>query len=113
MDDTVLMGELNRACQSLDEAGADVGSLGRGCQGLVQAAAFDVFEGDERPAVALADLVDLDDVRMLELGDGFGLATEAAALLGAGVGAGCYHLEGDQAIQADLPGLVDHAHAAA
>ncbi len=32
---------------------------------------------------------------------------------GAGVGAGQDHLEGDDAVEAHLPGLVDHAHAAA
>ena len=32
---------------------------------------------------------------------------------GAGVGAGQDHLEGDEAVRADLPGLVDDAHAAA
>ena len=35
------------------------------------------------------------------------------ARCGAGVSAGQDHLQGDQALQLDVPGLVDHAHAAA
>ena len=36
-----------------------------------------------------------------------------ASSRGAGVAAGQDHLEGDEAVEADLPGLVDDAHAAA
>ena len=65
-----------------------------------------------RPVV-LADLVDLDDVGVLQAGDGLGLGPEAAGGLGPGVLAGQDHLEGDEAVEPDLPGLVDDAHAAA
>ena len=48
-----------------------------------------------------------------ELGDGLGLDAEARALVRAGVAAGEDHLEGDEAVELRLPGLVDDAHAAA
>ena len=61
----------------------------------------------------LVDVEDLDDVRVLELGDGLGLGEEAGGGLGAGVGTGQDHLEGDGAVEPGLAGLVDDAHAAA
>ena len=61
----------------------------------------------------LADVEDLDDVGVLELGDGLGLGQEAGGGLGAGVRAGQDHLQGDDAVEPDLAGLVDDAHAAA
>jgi hypothetical protein len=60
----------------------------------------------------LADLVDLDDVRMLQVSHRFGLTPEAKQLLATGMGAGQDHFEGDQAIELHVPGLVNDAHAA-
>src|SRR6266478_4926608 len=61
----------------------------------------------------LPDLMNLHDVRVLQLGDRLGLSLEASQVPGAGVGAGQDHLEGDEALEAALPGLVDNAHSAA
>ena len=61
----------------------------------------------------VAVFVDLDDSRVLDLGDGAGLDVESCDLVGRGVGTGKDHLQGDQAIQPDMPGFVDDAHAAA
>ena len=57
--------------------------------------------------------IDLDDVRVLQPGDRLGLGQEADGGLGPGVVAGQDHLEGDDAVEPELPGLVDDAHAAA
>ena len=51
----------------------------------------DVLQLEERQAVGLADVVDLDDVGVLELGDGLGLGEEADRGDGVGVGAGQDH----------------------
>ena len=56
---------------------------------------------------------DLDDVGVLEPGDRLGLGEEAGGGLGRGVGAGQDHLQGAGAVEPDLAGLVDDAHAAA
>ena len=64
-------------------------------------------------AVMLADLVDGDDIRVLQVGRGFGLAQKACDLVRTGQGAGADHFEGHVPIQVRLPGLPDHAHAAA
>ena len=62
--------------------------------------------GDEEGAVAdLADVVDGDEVRVLELGDGAGLDGEAGAGLGVRLGAG--DLEGDGAIEQRVAGQPD------
>ena len=55
---------------------------------LVEAEAVDVFEREIGEAVQLADVVDLDDVRVLEPGDGFSLGMEAGQLRRPGMGAG-------------------------
>ena len=53
----------------------------------------DVLQLEEGQAVGLADVVDLDDVGVLELGDGLGLGQEADRGDGVGVGAGQDHLQ--------------------
>ena len=50
---------------------------------------------------------------MVEVGGRLGLGVEALHVGVGGQLAGQDHLEGDDAIEADLPGLVDDAHAAA
>src|SRR5947209_5137089 len=64
------------------------------------------------PAAVLADLVDGDDVRVLEVGGGFGLAQESLDLVRAGQGAGADQFDGHVTIQTRLPGLPDDPHAA-
>ena len=60
----------------------------------------------------LAFLVDLDDVRMPETGDKFRLTIETSAFLLPRMLAGQEHLQGDDTVEIDLPGLLDHSHAA-
>ncbi len=50
-------------------------------------------------AIVLADLVDGDDIRVLQVGGSFGLAQEALDLVRAGQGAGTNHLEGHVPVQ--------------
>ena len=63
--------------------------------------------------LVLADLVDRHDPRMIEVGRRLGLGVEALDVGLVGELAGQDHLEGDGAVEADLPGLEDDAHAAA
>ena len=42
----------------------------------------------------LSDLVDGDDIRVLQVGSGFGLAQESSDLVRSGQGAGADHFEG-------------------
>ena len=57
--------------------------------------------------------MDLYDVRVLQASDGAGLGVEARQGLRAGVSSGENHFKGDEAVEADLAGLVDDAHAPA
>ena len=57
-----------------------------------------------------ADVVDVDDVRVVEGRGGARLAVEPVQQLG--IGAGAQHLEGDRAAQPGVAGAVDLAHAA-
>ncbi len=64
-------------------------------------------------AIVRADLVDGHDVRVVEVGGGLGLGAEALHFRLGSETAGKDHLEGDDAVEADLPRLEDDAHAAA
>ena len=85
---------------------------GRAVEPTVEAAAVDVLQLEERQAVGLADVADLDDMGVLEMRDRAGLGQEPRQRLGPGMGAAQDHLDGADAAQHDLAGLVDHAHAA-
>ena len=92
---------------------ASRGCCGTPCSRLRQSAAVDIFQRKERQLALLADLVNLHDVGVLKAGDGLRFAEEAHHLFGRGVAGAEDHLEGDEAMEADLPRLVDDAHAAA
>ncbi len=64
-------------------------------------------------AAVFADLEDLHDVGVLQACNRFALGAEAGQFPFAGIFAGQDHLEGHQAVELALPGLVDDAHAAA
>jgi hypothetical protein len=113
VDHALAVGVVHGLGQLPHEHGGVAGRLRRTGDLLVQAAAVDVFQREVGAAVVLADLVDVDDVGVLELGGGLGLAAEAGPVVFVGVLAGADHLQGDRPLQAALPGQVDHAHAAA
>ena len=78
-----------------------------------QGPAAAVLEGEIGEAVVLSDVVDLDDVRMLEPGDGLALPAKSFPLGRSRVGAREDHLQGDDASQSAPACLVDDSHAAA
>ncbi len=81
-------------------------------QVFAQVASLDVFEGHVRHAVGLADGEDLDDVGVGGLGDGGGFVLEARQGGGIGSQFGPQDLEGDLALEGNLFGEVNLAHAA-
>jgi hypothetical protein len=107
------MGDVDGPGQRLDQLGGLVGQPGRAVEPAGEAAALDKLQGEEGQAVVLANLVDLHDVGVLQAGDRLGLGLEAAQLLAAGVAAAQDHLEGDEALELQVPGLVYDSHAAA
>jgi len=80
---------------------------------VLQGRAVEKLHHDERLPVLLVNLVDGADVRMVQPGSGLGFPLEAAEslrVLGHILG---QELEGNKAIQFDVFGLVDDAHATA
>jgi hypothetical protein len=61
----------------------------------------------------VAHVVDLDDVRVKQACDRLRFALKPRPLVRSRVRAGDQHLEGDEAVEAQMPGLVDNAHAPA
>ncbi len=112
MDDPFLVGGRDGAGQRLDQARGRQGGQRRPPEPGSQAASVAVFQGEERQPVLLTDLEHLDDVGVLQAGDGFGLGAKAGQLNVAGVRPGEDHLEGHLALQLDLPRTVHDAHAA-
>ena len=78
-----------------------------------EVAPLDELHAEIALAVVLADFVNRDDAGVVEQRDGLGLVLEPAQVGVVGQHAGLDHLEGDGSVEADLPGLVDDAHAAA
>ena len=82
-------------------------------QPLGEALPLDEAHREVMLALVLADLEDRHDARMVEVGRRLGLGVEALDVGLVGELAGEDHLERDGAVEADLPGLEDDAHAAA
>jgi hypothetical protein len=81
-------------------------------QEVTQVLAVDVFHGERVEPIAVAEIVDRDDVRMIEPGQGLGFAGEARR-----EGSIAGHLrrqdfDSYQTIQLGLPRLVHRSHAA-
>ena len=91
---------------------ASLGNSGAAGQLLVEAAAGTELQREEGTTLMLSDFVDLHNVGMLQAADRLRLGAEPRQVVGSGVGAGQDHLERDEAIESDLAGLVDDAHAA-
>ena len=112
MDDAQSMRLGDGAGEGLDQSGRRGGRARRAVHRLLEAAAGQVFQLEERQPVRLADVIDLDDAGMLEPGDGLGLDPEPRRGRLAGVRPGQDHLQGARAVQRQVAGQVDHPHAA-
>ena len=113
MDDSVLVGKVHGTGDGFEKPGRDRCRLRLAVEQFGQAPPLDKLQRQERAAFVFADFVNLNDIGMLEAGDGLGFGAESGTLLGAGVDAGPEHLQGDRSLQAQVPGLVDDADSAA
>ena len=98
VDDALKVDIVHGARQLLSQHRRVPGRQGLVRQLLGEAATRTEFHGEEGQALVFADLVDLHDVGVLQLGNGLALGLEAGQLLGAGVGGSQDHLEGDGAV---------------
>ncbi len=78
-----------------------------------QRLAFDILHRVKVDAALAADREDRHDIRVVQLGGGLGLDLKPAQLLGIERGREGEHLERHLAVERDLLGLEDDAHAAA
>jgi hypothetical protein len=85
----------------------------RGPDPPCQAVTLDQLHAEEVPTAVLTDLVNGHDVRVVQPGRRFRLQPKTLHLGGRGQLRRQDHLEGDDAVQADLPRPVNHAHPAA
>ena len=79
---------------------------------LREVAPDDELHAEVALTFVLADFIDGDDAGVVEKRDGLGLVLKPTQLGVVGQEPGLHHLEGDRPVEADLPGPVDHAHAA-
>ena len=79
---------------------------------LGQVPSVNELHAEEEHAVLVADLVDRHDVGVVQLAGQLGLAAKPCPLVGRRQRAGEDHLERDDPVQRDLPGLVDNPHPA-
>ena len=112
VDDPPAVGGVDRVGQGLHQPGRRSDRHRRAGILLGQGAPLDQFQDQVGAAVMLADLEDLDDVGVLEARHGLRLGAEAGPDLGPGELPLADHLEGDRAVEPDLPRLVDDAHPA-
>ena len=110
MDDALLVGVVDGARQRLDQAGRMTRGPGTGGAAVLQAAPLDVLQAEKGQPFVFANFVDLHNIWMPKSGDCLGLLVEAGLQFRPGVGAGEDHLEGNGAIEVELPCLVDDAH---
>src|SRR5262245_31746952 len=107
------MSVVHRPGQGLNEPRRSLGRLRFAGDEPVQASPVHTFESQIRPALRLADLVDLDDVRVLQLGYNFSLTPKSGQFKLPRQQPGPDHLERYDAIELELAGLVHDAHPAA
>jgi hypothetical protein len=107
------VGDVDGTGQRLDERGGFGRRPGFVVQSARQAAAFDPLQGEEGTAFVGADLIELHDVGVLHPRHQLRLQPETKLLAGGRELAGQHHLHGRQTVQAPVPRLVHHPHAAA
>jgi hypothetical protein len=113
VDDALGVRRRHAAGQLLDQPGGVARRQRLVAQPEAEAAAADVLQRHVRQDLMLAEIKHLDDVGVAQGRHRLGLDQEAPALLAIGVRARQHHLERHQALQAQVPGLVDDAHAVA
>jgi hypothetical protein len=99
MDDPLLMSRLHGPGERLDQLRRRSRWPGCAVEPVRQAAAVHEFQREERPTFRLANLVNLHNVGVLQVGDGFGLGAKAEQVRFSRVTAGQDHLQRHQAIE--------------
>ena len=110
MDDSFLMGVVNRPGDDFDQGGRPVRVDRFTAQRGGQAPPVHIFQGAERTPRVFSHFVDLHDVRVLEGGDHLGLGPKAADLVVRPRPAN--HLQRDGTLEPEVECPIHHPHAA-
>ena len=113
VDNPFGVGGIDSPGETFDQLNCIPRGLGRAVDHDVERCSVNELERQKRKPVALAEIVDLDDIRVLERGHGPGLGLKPHQLLRRGVIAGQDHLHGHEAIEGLLPSFVDNSRCAA
>ena len=95
-----------------DDRGDVVGQAAAALEQVIQVDAADVLHHDEERAPLAMEVVDMDDVFVLEAGQGAGLALEAGGQLLVRADRGLERLDGHHPVELLLDGAVDDGHSA-
>ena len=106
------MGVKDRLSNPLDIARCLPGSQPPPAGHLSQADTRHIIHGEKRVAIEFAHLVDRHDIRMLQLRRRLSFNLKAFDVLLARQPLGADHLDGHDAVEGNLPGLIDDSHAA-
>ncbi len=109
VNDAVLMHEVNGLGHGAQQLGRSERRVRAGLQVLAEGAARHVFEDAVQHVAMLAQPEDFHHVGVFHTGDGLDATTGPTEGLGGRLPVSQY-LQGHQAVQIDLPCLVDHAH---
>src|SRR6266849_1631874 len=112
MDDTLLVGCVDRSRQGFHQSGRLLHRHWDAAQVVRQAAPFYQLQREKWMAPLLADFINLHNVGMLQTGDGLGFLAEAGDFFRIGMLSGQNDFERYQALETDLPSFVNAAHAA-
>jgi hypothetical protein len=111
MENAVLMSVMHRLRDGLEVSGGSLGGQRLIPHQFRQRASLDEVHREERLAIALANVVDGDNVGMLQRRSGTGLGSKSLQEVVAAELAERKQLESNEAVQVKLPGLIDGAHA--
>ena len=111
MDDPGLMGGLYGPGELFGELRGLSGQERGSAEPVGEGPPLDEFQDEIRQAAVFADLVNLDDVRVLHPGERVGFGEESSPTLGVGVDTGEQELDRHDPGWISLPGAVDDAHA--
>ena len=113
VDDSTLVGCVDGLSHRGKEHGGLTACQGRSGKLLGKAPTFDIFHGEVRPAIEVADRVDLYDVAVPKGRLRLGPAQETFQFLRPSMWSSQEHLQCDVSLETMIPGFVHDAHAAA
>ena len=106
------VGGIERVCDFDGERKKSLDLHGTSADPVLERCALEQLHGDEGLSVLIADVMDGADVGMVQSRRGLRFSLKASQRLGFAGDVFRQELEGHEAMQADVLGLIDHTHPA-